>query len=471
MASYDSPPSPLSSSPSEPSRRTTTEHTTARSKARHSKHHHRSSSYLFHHSDIAQLLISEEREARELREAISTLTERVRLETSRADSAEQRLTSTLLKVKEATSTRLSVQQDFNRVSEELRLYKLQLENAQKEISKAQEVVDQLEKERYEAEECAARARTTARKLKEEKLVMQAREEGRKEGMQEGFERGRRLGFEEGRTEGYESGRAAALRELARSARVVEDPLPPPTRRPVSTRQSSSRLRQTTLPTDVPEDIRIVSPPSRPVTGTFTNIPTPEPVIVQTAHVSQYTPPLNPTDYIPDGWIPTLDDDKRIRLPPPHELNMPTTTPTTSPPAGVSPPVDPETPLLMVPPPPTPYADPSAAPSMPQPIAVPQYETGPPSASVEDYPSDTESSAQRTRPRPKRRSSSESQSTTISQFEILGPPIAPSARSVGGVERPGSVLSAIVEERERSSSGGNVSPLTLRPFFGMQMKSS
>ena len=76
---------------------------------------------------------------------------------------------------------------------------MQLENAQREIFRAQEIINQVAKEKQDAEEEAAKARTKARKLQEEKLVMMAREEGRRQGYEDGLSRGRRIGFEEGRS--------------------------------------------------------------------------------------------------------------------------------------------------------------------------------------------------------------------------------------------------------------------------------
>lgn len=61
------------------------------------------------------------------------------------------------------------------------------------------------KEKHDAEEEAARARTKARQLQEEKIVMLAREEGRRQGFKEGLSRGRRIGFEEGRSIAYDDG--------------------------------------------------------------------------------------------------------------------------------------------------------------------------------------------------------------------------------------------------------------------------
>jgi flagellar biosynthesis/type III secretory pathway protein FliH len=85
----------------------------------------------------------------------------------------------------------------------LSLYKAQLENAQREIYRAQDVIDRIAQEKHDAEEDAARARTKARKLQEEKMVMMAREEGRRQGFKEGLSRGRRIGFEEARSMAYD----------------------------------------------------------------------------------------------------------------------------------------------------------------------------------------------------------------------------------------------------------------------------
>lgn len=89
---------------------------------------------------------------------------------------------------------------------------MQLENAQQEIFKAQEIINQVAKEKNEAEEDAARARSKARQLQEEKLVMLAHEEGRRQGFKEGLSRGRRIGFEEGRSIPYEDGRPRRIEE-------------------------------------------------------------------------------------------------------------------------------------------------------------------------------------------------------------------------------------------------------------------
>ena len=122
--------------------------------------------------------------------------ERLDKETRRANDAERRAMEAITLARSANEAKLIAQRDATRANEELRLYKVQYDNAQREIFKAQELIDQIEAERQEAEASAARARSTARKLKEQNLIIMAREEGRVVGYQEGLATGRRMAYEE-----------------------------------------------------------------------------------------------------------------------------------------------------------------------------------------------------------------------------------------------------------------------------------
>jgi hypothetical protein len=115
--------------------------------------------------------------------------------------------------------------------QELNLYKVQLDNAQREIFRAQEVINQVVKEKQDAEEEAVYARAKARKFKEENLVMIAREEGRRQGFEEGLSRGRRIGFEEGRTTGLGRDEPQESEEDAESIQIRR-PKTPEHRHPV-----------------------------------------------------------------------------------------------------------------------------------------------------------------------------------------------------------------------------------------------
>ena len=396
-------------------------------------------------------MVYQEREAKDLRKMLASVSEQLKAETQRADDAEIRAREAAIRFKGMHDAKVQAQQDAERHKQTLELYKMQLENAQREINKAQQIIDTLEAQRIEAEEVAARARTTARKLKEEKLATLAREEGRREGYEEGLAQGRSVGFEQGRAEGYARGRATAARSVRRypdervespvdEQSVVDEPV---------TRQSGSGSSPESPSSRRPRYMRSPGPERAGSPGP-SRVMSPRPMPAEPPKDPEIHPiPVNftqspghpPVDYLPDNYIPKMDDDGRIRLPPQHELGPPPPTP--SPPPSQS------------------LHDAGNPPPNERPIMVP-----PPGAENMGTAMSSDSDASTTtapvRPRHRRRRSTESESTTMSQFEILGPPNAPSARNR---ERP-HVLSAIAEERERSSSmsspsvhGGGVCPFS------------
>lgn len=425
MSNSDSPPSPLHSPPDSPTR----------SRRSGESKRHRSSKHLGTSSkELAKLLVFEEKEAQELRSTLHIVSERLKMETQRADEAESRVKDVVFRFKEANDARLLAQSEASRYREELNLYKLQLDNAQKELRRAQELLDSLESQRVAAEEEAARARGMARKLQEERVIQQAMDEGRRQGIEEGIALGRALGYEEGRAAGFARGRSSAAKEYMSRYETPEYEMPSrPIRVSVSSSDDSSSLKQPSpIPIPAtpeqngtpPEEIRIASPVS------VKNIPPPDSQATNprsSVHSFTQITPDYPQD---DGWIPRIDEDGRVRLPPPHELAA--SSPAASPPAA--------TPTLMVPPP---------LPSQP----ATDSDTTTPTDATPATPG---------RPRYRRRRSTESNSTTMSQFDILGPPVANSGRAN---ERP-VILSAIVEEKERSSTVsspqniGNVSSLPI-----------
>ncbi|KIY43882.1 hypothetical protein FISHEDRAFT_77805 [Fistulina hepatica ATCC 64428] len=76
----------------------------------------------------------------------------------------------------------------SRTSEELNLYKIQLERANAEILRAQQMLRLVEGQRDEAERSATHARSVARRLAEEHAILKATERGVKEGYQMGLAR-------------------------------------------------------------------------------------------------------------------------------------------------------------------------------------------------------------------------------------------------------------------------------------------
>ncbi|KAG6897717.1 hypothetical protein C0992_011927 [Termitomyces sp. T32_za158] len=207
--------------------------------------------------------------------------------------------------------------DAAKANEELRLYKIRLQSANQEIQRAQAIIDRVERERYDAEKAAAEARSMARRYQRDLLVIKAMEEGRKLGVQEGFEQGRELAFSE--TDTYED-----MHERGYANEYLN---------PAETESQSrsvllgSNEEIVVLPPDPAHIDPVPQPPPKPIP-----VPPPEPIqpIPTTRPLSIRSPSpsvMYPSVSIPpDGYIPTLDSDNYIRIPPPHELAKPPPTP-------------------------------------------------------------------------------------------------------------------------------------------------
>ncbi|ETW85022.1 hypothetical protein HETIRDRAFT_448282 [Heterobasidion irregulare TC 32-1] len=145
---------------------------------------------------LTQVLARKDRDAKKVHELLRLAFSKLDQETQRAVDAERRATECLVRARNAIDARTLAEAEAARTREELGMYKVQLDQAQREILRAQEVLDSLEARRRDAEDEAARARSVARKLQEQRAVDLAREEGRKAGWREGVERGWRMGWEE-----------------------------------------------------------------------------------------------------------------------------------------------------------------------------------------------------------------------------------------------------------------------------------
>lgn len=369
--------------------------------------------------DLARLLVNGEREANELRKMVLTVTEQLKEESQRADENERRAREALFRFKSADEARVAALQDAARATEELRLYKIQLEYAQKEIYRAQEVLNSIEEQRFDAEASAARARTTARQIKEERLIDLAREEGRRLGLQEGLTRGQQLGFTTGRYAGYEQARSDTSRPVYADDEQLEEE--PPYEPPIDQPEEDQGL------TPIEEDMINFPPPRPPPQRATPPSPPPPPphdsprssrapIIVVEQPSRQPTPVHNimspvrhPANAIPpDNWIPRVDEDSQIRLPPPHEMQAAPPTP-----EALRPLVPEEDPPLMVP-------NPASRRSSTYFIPPEQHQQA------------RREHRQHRQHRPARVSSPESQgSTTISQFELVSEPYGTSSSQMRG----------------------------------------
>ncbi|KAG6886315.1 hypothetical protein C0993_006725 [Termitomyces sp. T159_Od127] len=267
---------------------------------------------------------SDEDVIRALKEQLFKANSRLKGYELHAADAEEQISALTSHLKLINDRRVTAVQDAAKANEELRLYRTSLESANQEIQRAQEIIDRIEKERYDAEKAAAEAKTMARRFQRELLVMKAMEEGRKLGVQEGFEQARALAFQEtdmdeamdeqGYANEYLDYAEPDLRPrslvVPNEEIVVHSPAPPSVVHPPEPEPEPPIIERAP-----PEPIPV--PPPQPIQP----IPTTRPFRSPSPSVT-YPPVCIP----PDGYIPTIGSDNIIRSPPPHELAKPPPTP-------------------------------------------------------------------------------------------------------------------------------------------------
>ena len=401
------------------------------------------------------MLVEEEIRTSHFSQWAQTLSSQLSQQKQRADDAERRATNAAVRMKEETEARVRLEQALKQKTEELKMYQIQLKKAQGEIFRAQDALADVEKMRDEAEHAAAKARSIARKLREQRLVDIAREEGRRVGLREGLARGQEIEYVDRGYPYVEGG--AAVEEVEDDdyySRTTRSRNSPPRTTPTTTAPPSARgggggrapgitdppdeglgpIRVTT-PVQIPP--RELSPPRhpRPVV-----VPTQEPAVLPRpdSAASVGTRPAH-RQVPPDTWIPH-GNGRGIPIPPAHEFSPRIAYPTTLPPR-------PQTPGSASPTPPLVNPPPVRSPNN-KPIMIP-----PPSSDAHHSDRDSMSDAYSPvvggrGPHHRRRRSSDSQaSTTISQMQmdILDPP---------AVDR----LSSIAEERASALSSAIASPI-------------
>ncbi|KAG0700950.1 hypothetical protein DFH29DRAFT_929476 [Suillus ampliporus] len=311
-----------------------------------------------------------------------TALDRLDAESRRAEEAEVQLAETLERTRSINEARVAAQQEAARAQEELRLYKLQLDNAQREILRAQDVLGVIEAQRDDAEAAAADARSKARRLTEERLIELAREEGRRLGYEEGIrrEKGRVVGIDDGRSQIRETAASTFDRLVDAQEEVTSLPQPAPVAPIPESRTAPEVLRVASLvstsldsrrgsrsrrdsesdsasvlraPDPIVMPVMVEHPqPVHRIATTATTTPTvtsqssrsrqepqPWPISDRSSARSPPTRPVSVQNSVPsvqhsefrippEGYIPTLDKDQRITLPPPHELhrNIPSPSP-------------------------------------------------------------------------------------------------------------------------------------------------
>ncbi|KAL1742886.1 hypothetical protein HDZ31DRAFT_42206 [Schizophyllum fasciatum] len=285
------------------------------------------------------LLREQERDAQNARQLLRAAMDEVDASASRLAEADrerrelaQAQVAQRLQAQQAT---VLVQAGASRTKHELEMYKLQLEAAQREITRAQSVVQMMQTQRDEAERAAARARTVARRLKEEQIVLRAREQGREEGYAEGVERARMLSEfgEDGREAIYYAIRSANAvpRMPGDGTAYIEEFEDTPSSRHTRPTRSSTSDTEATRPRDR-QSPRTPKPPSETTRHTSNSS--------RSSRRSVTSPP-----------------------PPPPPVNR-----------GPSPPQPSNTqPFTMPASPPAPPESPSPPPTMPEPVVMPEPE--------------------------------------------------------------------------------------------------
>jgi hypothetical protein len=268
---------------------------------------------------IASILRYDEQQSKDLRRMLLTVTEQLKQESQRADDNERRAREAIQRFRAINEARVTAQQDAARANEEIRMYKLQLDYAQKEIFRAQEILESLETQRHDAESSAAKARNVARKLREEGLVDLAREEGHRLGLQEGLSRARRLGFDQARsTPDRRDSRPVQSNPSHVDDREDDVRSPTPTQTQYIAEPHLEPIGETML--NFPPSPPAASAPNPEVLSHPEPAPTSPrdlpPIVVRDAQ----SPSRRPRSIIPqDGFIPRAENDSTIRLPPPHGM--------------------------------------------------------------------------------------------------------------------------------------------------------
>ncbi len=285
------------------------------------RHSYRHSSDRLSVTKIASILRYDEQQSKDLRRMLLTVTEQLKQESQRADDNERRAREAIQRFRAINEARVTAQQDAARANEELRMYKLQLEYAQKEIFRAQDILDSLETQRHDAETSAASARNVARKLREEGLVDLAREEGRRLGLQEVLARGHRFGSDHARST-PDRRDSRLVQSIPSHVDDQEDHVRSAahTQTPVVAEPPLEPIEETMLnfppspPTANAPNPEVLSRPE-PAPTPHNNLP---PMVVRgTPSPSRRPRSIN----LQDGFIPHVENDS-ISIPHPHEMAQP-----------------------------------------------------------------------------------------------------------------------------------------------------
>ena len=321
---------------------------------------------------LTRLLAHDEFEVVGLRKVLLQTSERLDQESRRATEAETRAREAEARVLAMQAARHAAQADAQREQQTLKAYQTQLEVARNEIQVAQRELDSLAAAKDRAEDDAARERAKARAIAKEIEVQQARDLGREEGW--------KLGARQGYKQAYKG--LKYYEDVSVSSRSVSPPgqqpratsmssmaslsaVPPVIPVATSTRDDGSqdRSRATSTRTvtahashrrsgSLAQSVRSRNrgnsdpkPPSNAGDATPRSVRTsihvdtnirrtssrlspavsPEQLSPIPVQNRPSTPRHGSSSPLPGGYIP-LQENGRVSLPPPHELDPPPPSP-------------------------------------------------------------------------------------------------------------------------------------------------
>ena len=294
---------------------------------------------------LVRLLIHEEYETKQTQKLLQVAFERLESETRRVTEAEERVLEIARRFTTVNEARIQAQGEAAKLSAELGLYKLQLENAQQEIYRAQDVVRKVEHERDDAAADATEARVTARKYREDHIVYLAREEGRKMGYIEGM-RHAQMGYVGTKT--IEFSNNHTMDAISSRKLLMDGPFDDTLRNVFDDEQSITddgistiRSRPLYMSRNVARDVELTSnaPRQSQAASHHLNLGSHRPTTWADRSPTDETFPIpvhngfpatHPEHSIPpDGWIPRSEDGSHMAIPPPHEFDRVVRPPSSS----------------------------------------------------------------------------------------------------------------------------------------------
>jgi hypothetical protein len=277
--------------------------------------------------DLSRILLREGNSTISLSNSLSVTQAQLNSERLRSESLEDQLQQFIQHLKVANEKRIKSEEETLRAKEELRLWQAQFGLAQREIERAQSIVTSLEHQVDDLQEDLRKAKVEMRRLNENRLIREAREEGRREGMRDGLE----VGFEEGRRRGMQKGREMVERDEERKKEREGRERETLTRRSSASGAPMRRPRTSPGPGDDDQDIE-------PMLNFQPSAANPRPTVPPSnvtdhalpPHPVQLAPTLAPIPEQPSPTpsLPNGESSSRSRsMPAPHDMPSGASEPT------------------------------------------------------------------------------------------------------------------------------------------------